>query len=477
MISITTTRVAYTGDGTTVAFPVPFPFFAETDLEVIERVIATGAETVQSLGGQYSVTGGDGETGTVTAVAAPGATLQWIIRRLTARTQTVDFVSNDPLPAEQQEQAFDRDVMRAQELDELLSRAIRFPRSDDPALVAELPSSVARAGKFFAWDSNGNPTVSLGVTTTAITLPVSVANGGTGATDAAAARAALAAAGLADNNTLTGTTLFTASPTIRSVDPGVNGANLQLQHDKPTPAPNDVVGSLNYVADDDGGAADTVAQVRGLYTNVAAGAESASLELRTMQAGVRVTRATVGAGMQIGTPTGGDPGVGGINAQLIKLNNKAVIPLRYAKYSFTVASGSGGGNTVAAAWTDLTFNTEDVDADGIGTLASNRVTLGAGTYRARARASFYAVSADARAKLRLRNITDGTTTLVGGQVGATFDTNASGEAQLEGEFTIAATKVFALQYWTTNVNTGGLGLAITSGEPEVYRAIEYWKIS
>ena len=45
-VSTTTTKAIYNGDGSTTAFPTTFEFFDAADIEVIERVIATGAETI-----------------------------------------------------------------------------------------------------------------------------------------------------------------------------------------------------------------------------------------------------------------------------------------------------------------------------------------------------------------------------------------------------------------------------------------------
>src|SRR5690242_13450788 len=99
-ISTTATRITYDGDGVTVAFAVPFPFFAASELEVIARDTAAGTETTKTLGTDYTVAGGDGAQGTVTALAAPPATVQWVIRRKTARTQATDYTPNNPFPAE-----------------------------------------------------------------------------------------------------------------------------------------------------------------------------------------------------------------------------------------------------------------------------------------------------------------------------------------------------------------------------------------
>lgn len=479
MISTTTSRVAYTGDGSTVAFPVPFPFFAATDLAVVERTIATGAEVAKALGTDYTVAGGGGETGTVTAAVAPASSVQWIIRRATARTQLVDFVSNDPLPAEQQEAALDRAVMRDQEIDDAASRSLRFPPTDDIGLDAELPNSVERAGMFLAFDANGNPTVSVGVTELAVALPLSLANGGTGTTSASVARAALAAAGLGDANVFTAAARFLAALSMESADAGA-AANPSLNLDRlsPSPAANDALGQLSFRGKDDGGNTEAYANIVAQILDPANGSEDAKLLFQTMVAGALANRGFFGSGLVVGAPTGGDPGAGAINAEAIKIQNKSLVVPSYAKLHFQAASGTGGGNTVAAAWTKLTLSTE-YDPDGFVDFndAADAFNLPAGTYRVKGWAAFYVGAATAQAKLRLRNTTDGTTTLVGGQVGNIFDTDASGIAVIEGEFALAGTKTFEWQYWSTNANTNGLGKAITSGEVELYRAIEIWKVA
>ena len=157
-INTTTTRVSYTGDGVTTAFAVPFVFFGASELEVISRVIATGAETVLALTTNYTVSGGNGSTGTVTAIVAPAATVQWVIRRKTARTQLVDYAPNDPFPADTHERALDRLTAQTQELGEDVDRSVKFAKSD-PALSSELPNSVTRANKLAGFDATGALTV------------------------------------------------------------------------------------------------------------------------------------------------------------------------------------------------------------------------------------------------------------------------------------------------------------------------------
>jgi hypothetical protein len=159
-ITSTTSRVDYVGNGVTTAFAVPFAFFGASELAVIQRVIATGVETTLALSTHYTVSGGNGTTGTVTAVTAPASTVQWTILRATARTQEVDYQSNDPFPAETHERALDRLTAIAQEVERDAARAVRVAPTD--AGTVTLPSSVARAGLYLAFDGAGAPIAVVG---------------------------------------------------------------------------------------------------------------------------------------------------------------------------------------------------------------------------------------------------------------------------------------------------------------------------
>ncbi len=151
-IATTISTVAYTGNGVTTAFAVPYAFFDASDLEVIERTIATGAEVVLALTTHYTVTGGAGSTGTVTAVTAPAATVTWTIRRTTAPVQNTALPSNDPFPSASVERALDRLTAIAQERARDGDRAVLVPKTETGSV---LPSSVDRAGRFAGWDAAG----------------------------------------------------------------------------------------------------------------------------------------------------------------------------------------------------------------------------------------------------------------------------------------------------------------------------------
>lgn len=141
-ISTTISRVTYLGDGIATDFAVPFVFFGVDELAVIERDLATGTEAVKILVSDYSVAGGAGSGGTVTASLPPPDGRSWTIFRRTHRTQLVDYTPNDPFPAETHERALDRLTALVQELDDRLDRtAVLSPASPLDSLALPPPSA------------------------------------------------------------------------------------------------------------------------------------------------------------------------------------------------------------------------------------------------------------------------------------------------------------------------------------------------
>lgn len=478
-VSTTITRVTYAGDGSTTSFPVTFPFFDASDIRVIERVVATGQESPKQLGVDYTVAGGAGATGSVTATSAPAGSVEWVIRRQTPRTQLIDYTSNDSFPAESHEKGLDRSAMRDQEMTEELARALQLPITDSPSLSTTLPSSVDRANRYLKFDASGNPIAAQDVTIGVLSLPVSIADGGTGASNAAAARAALAAAGLADNNQFTGNNSFRGAFAIESTDAGAGeGPIATLDRLSATPAANDAIGAVALRGRDSGGTLLTYAKLAGEIIDPTDASEDGRLLLQTAIASTLATRAYVGDGVVVGNPTGADKGAGTINAQAIYANGAPVSPvISYAKLSYAVSNGTNGGNLASGSWQTLTLNTEDNDAGGIVTLAANQFTLGLGTYRFAGQATFWGVGTANKVSTRLRNITDGTTAIVGSASEASWNQVDPNHSYLAGEITIAGTKTFELQYRSGANVTNGLGLANSFGENEVYRILQIWKVA
>jgi hypothetical protein len=197
-VSSTYTPDAYTGNNSTTEFPVTFIFFGTTtgaEIEVVQRTIATGAEATLANGTDYTVSGGNGSTGTVTATTAPASTVQLIIRRTTTETQETDYVENDPFPAESHEDALDRLTLIAQEASEADSRTLQFPVSYTGGASNSFPEP--SASTVIQWNAAADALES-GPTTTEIS------NAQTNATAAAASAVAAAgsetAAGVSETN-------------------------------------------------------------------------------------------------------------------------------------------------------------------------------------------------------------------------------------------------------------------------------------
>lgn len=174
-IATTESRVDYAGNGSTTAFAIPYPFFGPAELTVILRTNATGVETTWALGVQYTVTGGDGATGTLTATTAPAIGTTLTILRATARLQPIDYVENDPFPAQSHERGLDRLTAIVQEIERDQIRALRVAATD--ATPTALPTAGERAGKVLAFDTNGNP-IALTVSGGAIVGPAGPAGEG-----------------------------------------------------------------------------------------------------------------------------------------------------------------------------------------------------------------------------------------------------------------------------------------------------------
>jgi chemotaxis protein histidine kinase CheA len=164
-ISSTTVRNSYSGDGSTTAFNYTFKIFENSDLEVILRTDSTGSETVQTITTHYTMTGaGNANGGTVTFVTAPASGITVVLRRAIPQTQAIDYIANDPFPAESHEEGLDRSMMAIQQLQEEVDRTIKFSKTNDFNSNAEdagtfTVGQTTRSGKILAFDENGDISV------------------------------------------------------------------------------------------------------------------------------------------------------------------------------------------------------------------------------------------------------------------------------------------------------------------------------
>lgn len=160
-ISTTIVKNSYSGDGSTTTFSYTFKVLAEGDLTVIIRS-ALGTETTKTLNTHYTITGvGDAAGGSITFTAGniPSSTETVVLIRDTAQTQAIDYIANDPFPAESHEEGLDRSVILAQELQEEVNRSIKLSRTNTMTNTEFTVGPADRANKVLAFDSSGELSV------------------------------------------------------------------------------------------------------------------------------------------------------------------------------------------------------------------------------------------------------------------------------------------------------------------------------
>ena len=160
-ISSTTVKNSYNGDGSTATFSYTFKIFANSDLQVIIRS-STGTETIKTLTTHYTVTGAGNSGGgsiTFTAGNIPTSGQTVVIRRNLPQTQSIDYIANDPFPAESHEEGLDRAMMAVQQLQEEVTRSIKLSKTNTMTNTEFTVGSSDRANKILAFDSSGELSV------------------------------------------------------------------------------------------------------------------------------------------------------------------------------------------------------------------------------------------------------------------------------------------------------------------------------
>ncbi len=186
-VSSTTTKVSYSGNGSTAVFAYTFKIFDAAELTVISRVDSTGAETVEALNTAYIVDGVENSSGgnvtfkfntgnpsdanySVTDFR-PQSGETVVIKRIVGLTQLTDYTPNDPFPADDHEEALDKLTFMAQQQQEQIDRGIKFDETD--TFSGNLPIASLRANKYLAFGSDGDISLASGTTSTVVTTPFS----------------------------------------------------------------------------------------------------------------------------------------------------------------------------------------------------------------------------------------------------------------------------------------------------------------
>ena len=162
-VSTTIIKSFGTGDGSTATFAYQFKIIQDSDLEVFIRTNATGAESAAKvLGTDYSMTGAGVATGgTVTFLSGKipisGQTI--VLRRNVPKTQVIDYIANDPFPAETHEEGLDRGIMVAQQNFEEVERSIKLSKTNTMTSTEFKVGATERANKVLSFDSTGELSV------------------------------------------------------------------------------------------------------------------------------------------------------------------------------------------------------------------------------------------------------------------------------------------------------------------------------
>ena len=167
-VSNNTPRVSYAvSEGATqTSFTVNFEFFADADLKVFVD------NTLKTITTHYTVSGGNGSTGTVTmsVTGATGGSTVVIIRAI-ALERTTDFPTSGAFNISSLNTELDRIIAIHADVDDTADRGLRLQESDT-AVSTQLPLQDARKGTVLAF----NATTGVPEAGPSITAVQSVAN-------------------------------------------------------------------------------------------------------------------------------------------------------------------------------------------------------------------------------------------------------------------------------------------------------------
>lgn len=144
------------------------------------------------------------------------------------------------------------------------------------------------------------------------------------------------------------------------------------------------------------------------------------------------------------------------------------------------AVGSNGDAFTLTTWTKRTITTKVLDTGGICTLASSTFTLPSGTYDLEASMCLFAPSSSSEGMHRLRNTTDGVTTLQGTNSGAGGGVITNTPSVFSGRFTITGTKTFQFEGFTDGsgaIMGGAMGSSPSPLELNIYLNCKITKVA
>ena len=141
-------RVQYIADGALSAFDYPFPIFESEDLSVFLD------DTEQRAG--YTVNGaGRSRGGSVSFDDPPAHGVRVTLQRILAVERTTDFQEGGAFRADTINDELDRQTAMIQQIADETARALTAAPTD-PTVALSLPPKDKRAGRYLAFDADGN---------------------------------------------------------------------------------------------------------------------------------------------------------------------------------------------------------------------------------------------------------------------------------------------------------------------------------
>ena len=145
-ISDNNPRISYTATSGQTAFTVPFVFFNDADLNVYIN------DTLKTITTDYTVTGGDGSTGSITLTSGATSGDIVVITRDVALERTTDFPSSGPFQVASLNTELDTIIAMVADMEDLAERGLRLSDSDTSASLV-LADKDARKGTVLAFNA------------------------------------------------------------------------------------------------------------------------------------------------------------------------------------------------------------------------------------------------------------------------------------------------------------------------------------
>lgn len=346
MLTKSTNRVVYSGNGATTSFAYDFRVFQNSDL-VVTHIDANGVQTVKTITTHYTMTNAGDETGGTVTYPVSGSPLptgeKLVLQRIVGVLQSTSIRNQSGFYPNVLEDAMDRLAMEIQQINDLIKRAPKLPPETAivdlalPNLIASKiigVNSTADGLALYSAMTPGALTVSAFIETFLDDTTASAALTTLGVssfiqtvlddTTAASALGTLGAPSLVSNNT------FIKDTNIQEIqDTNTGGSQaplLRLYRNSASPVTGDSLGSFEMYANNSSIAKTLMTRVYAYVDDVTAGSENGRHVFGTVIDGSFTDKIHIGGGLFSTNVTGGDKGADSLNIKTAYDDGDMLIP-------------------------------------------------------------------------------------------------------------------------------------------------------